>query len=120
MRKNQQGMTFIGFLILASLIGLLAYGVLRLVPVYSDYMTLKSVMNSVKTELDGQGPNPRTILNAIERRLTVENVSVRARDFTITQTANGYTVSLDHEGRAPYVANIHLVVVFDEQVEIRR
>ncbi len=120
MHRRQQGITFIGFLLLAGLIGLLAYGVLRLVPVYTEYMTLSSVMNSVKTELDGQGATPPTIRRAVENRLIVENVSVSARDFRISQTANGFTLSLEHEGRAPYLANIELVVVFDRQVEIRR
>ncbi len=120
MQSKQRGITLIGFLMLAALFGLLAYGVLRLVPVYGEYLTVSSVMNSIKTELDGQGANPRTIQTALERRLTVESVSVSPRDFKITQTANGYMVSIEHEGRAPYIQNIFLVVVFDRQVEIRR
>lgn len=121
MQHREQGVTFIGFLMLAALFGLLAYGVLRLVPVYGEYLTVRSVLNSVKTELDGQGATPQSIRTAIERKLTVESVNVSARDFKITQTANGYLVTLDHEGRAPYIANVQLVVTFEDlQTEIRR
>jgi hypothetical protein len=121
MHNRQQGMTLIGFLMLAALFGLLAYGVLRLVPVYGEYLTVRSVLNSVKTELDGQGADPRSIRTAIERKLTVESVNISARDFKITQTANGHVVTIDHEGRAPYIANVQLVVTFEDlRVEIRR
>ena len=122
MQTRQRGMTLISFILLAALIGMVAYAALRLVPVYGEYMTLTSVMNGVKSELDGQGPTPVSIRNAIERRLNVESgvSSVNARDFEITQSATGYVVSLEYQGRAPYVANLSLVADFERQVEIRR
>jgi hypothetical protein len=121
MHRQQRGMTLISFILLAVLIGAVAYAGLRLAPVYGEYMTLSSVMNSVKTELDGQGATPVAIRNALERRLAVESVSsVGARDFDISQSATGYVVALQYEGRAPYAGNLFLVASFDRQVEIRR
>lgn len=121
MRQRQRGITFVGFLILAALIGVVAYGGLRLVPIYLEHMAVASVMNSVKSELDGQGASPVAIRNAIERRLNVESVSsVNARDFDISQGSGGWVVRIEYEGRAPYLGNISLVANFDRQVEIRR
>lgn len=121
MRHRQRGITFIGFLVLAVLIGVVAYGGLRLVPVYLEHMAVSSVMKSVKSELDGQGASPVTIRNAIERRLNVESVStVNARDFDISRGSGGWVLRIEYEGRVPYLGNLSLVASFDRQVEIRR
>jgi hypothetical protein len=121
MRHRQRGVTFLGFLILAAAFGALIYGGLRVTPLYLEQMTLTSVLEDVKKELDGQGPSVGSIRNAIDRRLIVEGTGeVKARDFKIEPTGNGYRVSLDHVGEARYIANLWLVVKFDKAVEIRR
>jgi hypothetical protein len=38
----------------------------------------------------------------------------------ITQSKNGFTLRVQYDGRASYVANMYLVVAYDKQVEITR
>jgi hypothetical protein len=38
----------------------------------------------------------------------------------ITQSKNGFTLRVQYDERASYVANVYLVVAYDKQVEITR
>jgi hypothetical protein len=38
----------------------------------------------------------------------------------ITQSKEGYALHITYENRAPYVADIYLVVAYNKQVEIKR
>jgi hypothetical protein len=45
---------------------------------------------------------------------------IKTLDFAIKKSGMGYTVKAQYENRAPYIGNLYLVVVVDEQVEIIR
>jgi hypothetical protein len=121
MNDRQQGMTTIGFLIIAVLVGLIGFAGLRLTPIFLENMKVASVMNDVKSDFDGQDPSIQQISAAIGKRLNIEMVrSVHRKDFEIKRSDNGYMVSLTYDREAPYVANVYLLVRFDRAVEIRR
>ena len=50
MRQRQQGMTAIGFLVIASLVAMIGYGAIRLVPVYLTQMKITKLMNDLRDE----------------------------------------------------------------------
>ena len=54
------------------------------------------------------------------RRFSIEDISFPTRDVKITQSKNGYSVHVQYEERAPYVADLYLLVAYDKQVEITR
>jgi len=115
-------MTFLGVIILMSVLGMIAFGVIQLVPVYLENMKIVQVLNKTKTELDGQNAGASVIFTALNKRATVEDlydVDIR-KDFKIKRSPNGHTVSVDYERRRPYIANIYLLAEFDHSVEIIR
>lgn len=121
MRRQQEGITAIGFMILAAFIGMFAWAALQLLPIYLEQMKVASVLTDVKGELDGQRAQPSNIRTAIGKRLNVEMVDVlHQRDFKITKSENGHKVQAKFDQSAPYVANVSLVVSFDKTVEIMR
>jgi hypothetical protein len=121
MRREQKGVTAIGFIIIAAFLGLFAFAILRLTPIYLEQMKIASILNDVKVNLDNQNTSVPQIKSAIEKRLDVEMVTgLVAKDFKITKTSNGYMIDAAYEKRAHYVANLYLVVVFDRSVEIIR
>ena len=73
-KSRQAGMTTLGFIIPASLLGLLAFGVLRLTPMYLNYAKIVGVVNGVQSEFDGQKPTRNVIKSSISRRFDVESV----------------------------------------------
>lgn len=121
MRARQQGITAIGLIIMVLVVGSIAFGALRLIPIYLEHMKIVSVLNDVKEELDGQNPSISNIRVAISKRLNVEMVyALTAKDFQITKTEGGFNVAVQYSNRAPYLGNLYLVAEFDNSVEIRR
>lgn len=121
MRQRQQGMTVIGFVLIAVLVGLVGYGAIRLFPLYMTQLTIRDVMAALKTENDGNGANPNRLMAAIGKQLDVNGIEYPKRqDFVITKTEEGFLVAVDYEDSVPFIANISLVAAFDNSVEIRK
>ena len=121
MRRKQEGITAIGFLILAGFAGMFAWAFLQLVPIYLEQMKVASVLEDIKSELDGQKASVSTIRNSIGKRLNVEMIDVvHQRDFKISKSENGHKVRAKFDQSASYVANVSLVVSFDKTVEVVR
>jgi hypothetical protein len=119
-RHKQAGITALGFLILATLVGVVGLGVLKLTPMYIKNMRMTTIMNDIQRELSGQSPTPASIRNALAKRFSVEDINMDINALKIAQSKDGYSLRVTYEERAPYVADIYLLVAFDKQVEIRR
>ena len=122
MRKQQQGMTTIGLIILVAFIGLFGFGILQMVPVYLENMRIQQIMNQTKINLDGQKASVVEIRAALSKGANVESlydIDVR-KDFDIKRTGTGFTVSTDYERQKAFVANVYLTAKFSHEVEIIR
>jgi hypothetical protein len=121
MVRKQRGMTTIGMILAAAVMGLIVFAGLRLIPVYLDYMKVGGVLDSVQSELGGTNPSVGDLRRAIQNRIDIERVeSVKADDYKISKAGKGYTVRVTYTQEAPYVANVYFLVKFDKSVEIAR
>lgn len=119
--QRQAGATTIGFIIIAAFVGLLVFAVLRLTPVYLNYMKVVGVIDGVRKEFDSQKPSISVIRRSVSRRFDVESVSeIRARDVTVTVVDGGFEVSAVYDHTAPFISNISFTVHFDKSVLVRR
>ena len=120
-RTRQAGITVIGFLILACLVGVVGLAAIKVTPMYINNMRLSRTMTDVQGELNGTGANPQSIRVALAKRFSIEDIDLPQDAIKINQSRNGgYTLHIQYENRAPYAADLWLVVAFDKQVEIRR
>ena len=119
-RHAQAGMTALGFLILAALVGVVGLAVLKVAPMYIKNMRMDTIMTEIAKEMSGQSPTPAGIRNALQRRFAVEDIRMNDDEMKITQSKAGYSLRVQYEERASYVADIYLVVAYDKQVEIVR
>jgi len=121
MRRNEQGVTLIGFLILAVFFGLFALAAIKLLPVYLEYGKVTSSLEKTKAELDGKSPTVEEIYTSIERRFDIEDVRrLFFRDVKVKREPRSYSVQAAYEARVYYIGNIYLVAVFDFTVNIDR
>ena len=121
MRSKQQGITFIGILVVAAMVGVLGFAGLKLTPVYLEHMKVLRILKDVKEEMDGQGPTPPTIRRAIDRRLNIERVyGVKLPQFQVEKSASGFTVAIRYDRAEPFIYNVSFLVSFDDEVEIRQ
>jgi len=122
LKSRQAGITLIGFLIMAAVCGMLGLAVLKIMPLYLEKMRVGAVLEDLQTELAAGGGNTvQGIRLALESRFYVENLRILSTDeLEIVREGEGYTVNVDRESRAPFFADLHFVVVIDEQIEIMR
>ena len=119
-RHAQAGITALGFLILAALVGVVGLGVLKVVPMYIKNMRMSTILDDVQRDLSGNGPTPQSIRNELFRRFSVEDIRLDTDSMKIAQSKTCYSLRVQYEERASYVADIYLVVAYDKQVEIAR
>jgi hypothetical protein len=121
MRQRQKGITAIGFVIIAMLVGLVGYGAIRLIPVYMTQMKIRQLMADLKSEYDGNNANPTRLQTEIGKRLDIDAIDFPKRqDFVISKIDDGLRVDVSYEDSVPYIANLSLTASFDNSVEIRR
>lgn len=116
LKQSQSGLSSLGLLFFMFVGGVVFSVSVKLFPSYSDNITVKSVLEDVienPTEL----AKPRSeIRRNIERRLSINQVSLPNRDaLEILRDENGLVFVLDYEERVSLFANVDAVVVFKDE-----
>ena len=119
-RRSQAGITALGFLCLALLVGVVGMAVLKVTPMYIKKFRMNTVLTDIERELSGQGATPATIRAELSKRFSVEDIRLDVNAPKIVQSKDGYSLRVTYEERATYVADIYLLIAYDKQVEIRR
>lgn len=120
MHHNQTGMTAIGALLIAILVGVVGLAGIKVGPMYAQGLRVKTVLTDLKQEMDGTNPSPSRVRLALERRLDIESLRIPRDDISIRKGGPGYILQVSYDNKTRYVADIWLLVVIDEQVEIVR
>ena len=118
---RQQGVSVVGLLFIFVLAAFIAVVLMRVVPAYVSYWTVKSAMDSV-----AQSPEPivggkSAIMNMISRRLEINDVrGIDPKAFKIEKTNGGaYTIQVAYERREHLFGNIDVVLAFNHAVEVK-
>ncbi len=120
MRRQQRGMTVLGFIIMAAVVSVLLFAVLKITPIYLQNKRIEAVLQDMKAELDGTGTTANRVRLSMIRRLDIEMIKLPMDAVKISKSRNGYTVRVKYDNRTHYIADIWLVVALDKQVEIIR
>jgi Tfp pilus assembly protein PilE len=119
-RRHERGMTFIGLLCILALVGAIGYAVIRLVPVYLNYMKIARTLEVTATEVKGENPDPGNMRRILERHWTVEDpTAVDLKDIEITKDESGVSMHVAYDDAVPYIANVSLSVHFDKTVKVK-
>ena len=121
--KQQRGLTMIAWVILLAFLGINAVFALRIIPVYIDFYTVRSVMNELKSSPDVDADSsPREIKDTLKKRLKINslyNLSDNVNDyFKLSKTKSGYLLKADIETRGPIYDTLDFVATYKYQVEI--
>jgi hypothetical protein len=81
---------------------------------------MNTILEDVKRDLSGNSPTAQSIRYELAKRFSVEDVNIDVDALKITQSKNGFTLRVQYDERAPYLANVYLLVAYDKQVEITR
>ena len=123
-RKEQQGMTLVGWLIVLVLVGSAALLVLRVVPVYLESFKVERAMQSVAEEPGIAGMSKRQIYKKFISRMDVEDVDRFSernihKFMTVQKQGPKVTLTLKYQNVTPLIHNISLQFDFEHQASNR-
>lgn len=117
MRSRQRGATALGMITIVAILGLGLYGVIRLFPLYMEYLAVVRAME--QTAKENGGGSPQDMRVALNRRWSIEDIkSIQPENIDIKKAANGYTMRAWYRAESPFVSNVSLVVDFDKTVDV--
>jgi hypothetical protein len=118
MPGKQGGMTGLGWLTVIALILFFALLVVKIVPIYIENYSVKTVLKSLEEEpLITQKP-VREVRKIVERRLQINSVYDLDDKVHIEKSSGVLKVDITYEVRKPMFGNIDIVVSFGDKVEL--
>ncbi len=114
---NQRGMSLVGLIIAAIVLGFAALVVMQVVPMYIADQKLASIFKSLEKET---ASSPAEIRRIADKQLYINEVDDHfdPEDFDIRPATGGFDVKYNYEGRATLFANLSLVAEFEHQVRV--
>lgn len=111
--RHQQGLSMIGFLLVAALVVMAAVVAMKLVPAYIEYFSVKKILVSMGQEAGFRGKSNADIRSDFSRRITADYVNVvKAEDLMINRGTGVPVLSVEYEFRTKLIGNLSLVADF--------
>lgn len=119
MPNKQQGMTFTGWLVVLALIGFFALLGMKIVPIYIENYSVKSVVESLKDEPLITKKGAAEIKTMIMRRIDINGIYDIKRESVLVKVSPGIVdVSVVYTVRKPIMGNLDIIVSFDERIQL--
>jgi hypothetical protein len=121
MNRKQGGMTMLGFLITLSVVMFFLYCGMKVVPMYTEYYSVKKALASIANDPEAANSSKEKIRALFARHTQIDYVSIiKPEMLKIEATDSGYRMTMDYERRTPLFANLDVVAKFHAQQELKR
>lgn len=121
MKRNQSGITLIGFVIVLAVVGFAAYIGMKLFPMYEEYYSLKMAAKGLADEPGSANMDPAKLQDLLFRRLDINySESVKPQDVKFKRIDAGWNMHVQYEVRKPLVGNLDVVGKFEVSQDITR
>lgn len=118
-RKRQQGLTFISWLVILVVLGFFVMIALKVTPVYMEHYAIKAALQGLKNEPLISRKPVTEIRKMLMRRLDLNSINYLTKDQVLIGRKGGITtVQIKYEERRKVVGNLSLVMSFDDSVEL--
>ena len=124
LRKGQGGMTILGMLLMAAVVGFVGLIVMKLVPMYMESFKIDQALESLSQDSGILSDTKQEIRKKFIRRMDIEDVDRfterNIRDYmTIEKEGNYVSIAIEYQGRAPLFGNLTLVADFEKEITVR-
>ena len=111
-RRQQRGLTLIGFILLITLIGAAGIVAFRAIPIYSEFFTIKRILKEINVE--NPETTPLQIRNQFDLKSSADYVyGIKSRDLDIGKENGRIIVSVRYQKTVPLVYNVSLLFDFE-------
>lgn len=117
MKRSQQGITLISFILILALVGFFGFIGMRLFPVYSEYYSAVNDIKAVTQTAGVEKESMEKIRDHLYRRFQisyVESIDLQ-KHVKMFKDQDGKTLHLQYEVRRPMMYNLDFVAKFDRK-----
>lgn len=120
LRKRQRGISFLGWVIILSMAGVMVITGIKMAPVYMEYYSIAKILEQMSTEPSLKGAQKPEIASSFMKRLDVSQISLTRDEYSITKVEgrNAYLVEVFYEVRRPLFGNLSIVATFERSAEV--
>ena len=116
---RQRGITVIGMLILIIAIAFVALIAMKVVPMYIQYYTIKSTVESIRKEPQLAQMSAQDIHNAIQKRFDIGYVDkIAAKDLKIRNERNGRVIDLVYQDERELFYGLAVLLKVNESIPL--
>jgi len=117
--NRQAGVTAIGWLIILGLIAFFTLLTLKIVPVYIDNFSIKTILKGLKNEPGITKKDKFEIKKMIQKRFDVNNIiHITKNDIEVERKGFVTTVRIKYTEQKNIAGNIDVLIRFDNAVKI--
>ncbi len=111
--RREQGVTFVGMILIGALIIVVAIIGIRLVPAYIEYATIRSHLRELARSPDARGASQAEIMQLFNRRALIDNIrSVTGQDLEIAKDGENLSISAAWSSRVKLMGNVNACIDF--------
>ena len=116
MRRRQEGVTGLGWIVLLTPFAIVFYAAVRLTPVYLNYMKVVRAVEQAAAD-NRNAADAQPIRTAIDRHFEIDMVEFpTTKDIKIKRDGPSWLIEAAYDDEAPLFGNVSLHVSFDKQV----
>ena len=117
--ERQRGLTVIGMLLLIVVLGFMALVAMKVIPMYIQYFTIKSTIESIRKEPQLAQMGLMEIQTAIQKRFDIGYVDkITAKDIKLRNDRSGRVLDLVYEDDQPLFYGLHIVLKVNEAIPL--
>ena len=114
MRSRQQGLTIIGFLLVAAVVVIFAMVGFRVIPAYVEYYSVKRALEETMRGGGADPNNPAAFRSELSRRLQTSYVEeVKASDAILQRSGSQVVAEMAWERRLHMFGNAYILLEFE-------
>lgn len=116
--KRQRGMSVIGLLIVLSLAGFLGITAMKILPMYTQFFSVKSTIESLRNE-NVSSMSTVEIQKALQKRFDTGYVeNILAKDMKIRNERRGKVLDLDYRDERELFYGLYIVLKHNEAIPL--
>jgi hypothetical protein len=117
--KRQRGLSLVGFIVLAAIVGFVMFTTFRCVPAWTEYFSLKKVLQATANEFSVDA-TPPAIRKSYETRAQIDDLPVRGTDLEITKENGRIKLAVNYQRKVPVAGNMSLLFDFEASATSNR
>jgi hypothetical protein len=110
--RAQRGLSLIGLMLWAIVIGFIGYVAVRVLPTVNEYLTIQRAINRIATE---GPPTVADVRKAFEKQKDIEYSisSITAKDLQITKENEKLVIRFAYDKEIPLVEPVYLLIKYE-------